>query len=278
MKPVILYRSCDTDFDYELEKMERYFSCTNSRIDIKSGDLVIPRYSCLPYYEEQERDINKIGAKMINSCRQFEYIADMNNYYWDIEDFTPKTWFRPCDVPMDEKGSFVLKGKTNSKKFLWDTHMFAEDRSKIMEIYCRLQDDSLIGHQDIYIRKYIPLKNYGIGLHGLPISREFRFFVAYNKILCGAFYWSNFTDYVTEKTGLAPCADVVPGELIFDVIDRIGDNNNFYTIDVAQTIDNEWIVIELNSGEMAGLSSNCPNILYCMLKDVIDETYENNRP
>lgn len=96
MIPIILYRHpCDISFEDELEAMKRYFNCTNSRIDIRPGDLVIPRYSSLPYYEEQERDINKIGAKMINSYHQHEYIADMNNYYWDIEkiDYWCK-WYR----------------------------------------------------------------------------------------------------------------------------------------------------------------------------------------
>jgi hypothetical protein len=275
MRPVILYRDpCDISFDQELETMRRYFYCTNSRVDIQKGDLVIPRYSSLPYYEEQERDINKAGAKLINSYRQHEYIADMNNYYWDIEDLTPKTWFRPYDVPINEKGAFVLKGKTNSKKFLWDTHMFAEDRNKVMEIYCKLQDDTLIGCQDIYIRKFIPLYNYAVGIRGLPISKEFRFFIAYKQILCGAFYWSNFAEDIAEKFGLVPCADVVPGKLIFDIIERVGDNSNFYTIDVAQTAEGEWIVIELNCGTMSGLSNNCPNILYYMLKEVIEKAHD----
>lgn len=257
MRSVILYRHpCDISFDNELNVMQRYFYCTNSRMDIQFGDLVIPRYSSLPYYEEQERDINKVGAKMINSYRQHEYIADMNNYYWDIKDLTPKTWFKPSDIPFNEEGSFVLKGKTNSRKFLWDTHMFAENRNKVMDVYCKLQDDSLIGCQDIYIRKYVPLYNYAIGIGGLPISKEFRFFVAYKKILCGAFYWSSFSEEIVEKFGSVPCADIVPGDLIFEVIDRVGDNSNFYAIDVAQTVNGDWIVVELNCGTMSGIREN----------------------
>jgi hypothetical protein len=40
--------------------------------------------------------------------------------------------------------------------------------------------------------------------------------------------------------------DGVLKELLQKVIDRIGNKSNFYVIYVAQTQQNDWIVIELN--------------------------------
>ena len=276
MRPIILYRrpgyeDRDVEFVKELEAMNKHFLTVGSRMDVCSNELIIPRYSSLPYYKELEYDVNIIDSQLINSYRQHEYVADLNNYYWDLEGITPKTWMRPCDVPTNEEGSFVLKGKTNSKKFCWDTLMFAADRSKIMDVYCGLQEDSLIGCQDIYIRKFVPLYNYAISVRSLPISKEFRFFVAYKQILCGAFYWSSFAEWIKEQTGSVPSADEVPMEFLKEVIGRVGDKINAYVIDIAQTVEDEWIVVELNDFTMSGLCENEPEILYSRLKEVLME-------
>ena len=239
-------------------------------MEVSENELVICRYSCLPFYKELEYDVYLSGSELINPFKQHRYVADIKNWYCDLEDITPKTWFAPDDIPKNETGSFVLKGETNSKKFLWDSHMFASDRSKVMDVYCRLQDDGLVGSQDIYIRKYVPLFNYATSVHNLPISKEFRFFIAYGKVLTGAFYWSNFAEEIKEQIGNVPSADEVPKEFLQNVIDRVGDNANFYVVDIAQTAEGNWIIIELNDGQMSGLSENDPNILYRELKKVID--------
>lgn len=261
----VLYRApSDISFENELTAIKKYFPCSNSRLDIQVGDLVIGRYSVLPFFKEQERDIEKIGATLINSFYQHNYVADLKNYYDDLKDFTPKTWFRPVDIPIDEPGSFVLKGQTNSKKFLWNTHMFAPTRADVMDVFCRLQDDTMIGSQDIYIRKYVPLYKYLISERELPITKEFRFFIAYKKVVSGGFYWSNFADEIK-----VPSSEEVPKGFLDKIIEIIGDNINFYALDIAQTESGNWIVIELNDGMMSGLSENNPDILYKKLSGVL---------
>ena len=110
----------------------------------------------------------------------------------DLGDLTPATWDNLIHLP--ENKSFVLKGQTNSRKSKWLSDMFAIDKKAAIEVYGRLSGDGLIGDQKVYIREYVPLKTYLIGLNGLPITKEFRFFVAYGEILCGAYYWQNYVD------------------------------------------------------------------------------------
>lgn len=45
-------------------------------------------------------------------------------------------------------------------------------------------------------------------------------------------------------------------------------------IDVAQTESGDWIVIELNDGQMSGLSENNPEILYKNLKHMTWDRYK----
>lgn len=236
------------------------FTCTHSRVCVDPGDLVIARYAALPHYDEVADDVALRGGRLINTLAEHTYLADMGQWYDDLRDFTPRTW-RSGDYIPENAGphGFVLKGQTNSKKFLWDTHMFARTRQDVGRVLSQLLDDSLISTQQIYVREFLPLKTYGVGLHGLPITKEFRFFVHGHTILSGAFYWSN----AVEDLGVpVPSVDEVPPSLLASVIEKIAPHATFFVVDVAQTADGDWIVVELNDGQQSGLSENDPYVLY----------------
>lgn len=252
---IILYRGLDFEQE-ELDHAKLYFTCTDRRPVIKPGDLVIGRYSVYPFYAEQAKDLEYIGANFINSYAQHRYVADLQNYVYDLKELTPRTWDDLSMIP--EKGPFILKGETNSRKFNWNRDMYAETKKDAIEVFSRLSDDGLVGHQKIYVRQYVPLVTYMIGLGGIPITKEFRFFVAYGKVISGGYYWQTYMDQLSK----VPSPEEVPREFLQEVINRVGNQCNFYTIDVAQTDSGEWIVIELNEGQMAGLSCNNPEILY----------------
>lgn len=248
--------------DKELQAIERNFVTYKSRMLAKGGDLIIGRYSVLPYYKELEADLRSAGAVLINTYQQHRYVADLQNYTHDLGDLTFPTWsFRdiqslPDDMPV------ILKGETNSKKDLWNTHMFANNKKEAIEVYLRLQEDSLLAEQNIYVRKYIPLKKLAEGIGGQPITMEFRFFVLYGKVVSGGYYWSSHVDEL-EKV---PSASMVPTEFLQKAIDKVRYNVNFFVIDVAQTESGDWLVVELNDGQMSGLSENDPEVLYKNLK------------
>ena len=259
---IILYRGQDFEKE-ELDSAHQFFECTDRRPEIQDGDLVIGRYSLWPFYMDQAKDIEYVGAKLINNYQQHRYIADLQNYVVDLRELTPRTWRDITDLP--DKGSFVLKGETNSRKSNWKRDMFAADKKAAIEVYGRLMDDSLIGTQNIYIRRYEPMVTYMEGVNGMPITKEFRFFVAYRQILCGGYYWQNYIDELPEK----PDSNEVPKEFLREVIERIGDQSNFYTIDVGISISGKPFVVELNEGQQAGLSCNDPFEMYKSLDKAI---------
>ncbi len=260
----MLYRG-NSD-DEELDAAARYFKVYTSRSEIPSNSLVIGRYSVLPYYNELEIDLKNNGSSLINSLSQHRYIADIGNYYRDLKDITPETWTHLDAIPND--GPFVLKGETNSKKFQWKTHMFAKNKADAIDVYCRLQEDGIIAHQNIYIRKFVQLKTFDISFNNLPITNEYRIFIAYGKVISIGYYWSNYYDELINKYDLD--VNQIPKEFIQDVIDRVGKNANFYVVDVAQKDDGSWIVIELNDGQMSGLSMNNPYTLYENLYNMME--------
>lgn len=268
MTPVILYRGRDFE-EYELKAVKQSgFRVVNSRIDASAGDLVIGRYSVLPYYLELERDLTKIGARLINSYRQHNYIADLREWYQDLSEFTPKTWFRLEDVPHNA-GPFVVKGKTNSKKFQWNELMFAKDWDAIGPIYSALLNDGLIGEQDVYVRQYIPLKTYMTSFYDLPITDEYRFFYYKGQVISSGYYWSSHVQDLMDLH-ICPNPSNVPWSIITKVGEIVKSKAPFVAADFAQTADGNWILIELNDGQMSGLSENQPNLLYSNLMKALN--------
>jgi len=253
METKILFRK-DLDTEEEFEIAKQYFPVVESRMNIHDS-LVIARYSALPFYNELEEDLTYNNSKLINSYRQHKYIADFE-YYWDIEDLTPKTYFKLHEIP--EGGPYVVKGVTNSRKFEWNTMMFAKDRKRAIEVACDLRKDSMIQQQEIIVREFVPLEKVEDGLNGMPMSNEWRFFCLYDKIVSYGFYWT-----IAEEQGEFEQEAI---DLVNKVIDRVKENVNFFVVDVAKKADGGWIVVELNDGQMSGISGNDPHVLYSNLK------------
>lgn len=254
MNPVILFRhSLEEEGEFNVAQEIWRDSIFEYRSQIPENSLVVCRYSALPYYEELEKELRLNGSSLINSYRAHKYIANMEWAFGDLNDLTPQTWDNWSNLPDD---SFVVKGRTNSRKFQWKTHMFAETRADVPNIAARLMDDTLVREQGIVVRRYHPLKKLGEGINKLPITNEWRFFVLDGKIISSGFYWSIIDEYDTQE---APREAI---EIVNETIEKIPDYLRFVVIDVAQQENEDWIVIELNDGQMSGLSFNDPKILY----------------
>lgn len=267
MRPVILFRASLAE-EEEMEVCKKHFPVITQRSHVKKGDLVIPRYSALPFYKEFEQDVEYVGGKLINSYNEHCYVADLRNWYYDLGDFTPRTWFYLDQIP--QQGPFVLKGQTNSRKHNWRTHMFAETKQDAIEVFSNLCADSYIGAQQIYVREYVPLKNFLTSFQGLPISEEYRFFVLDGEIVSSAFYWSEHTDYIIEELGYRPDPNLVPKDFLEEVISTVESKVRFFVVDIARTETGEWIVVELNDGQQSGLSDNNPHVLYSNMARVLN--------
>jgi len=265
---VILMRSSFAEDD-ELQEAKKHFRVFESRAAIPMCSEVIGRYSCLPYFKEVEADLAYHGSRLINNHAAHLYVADMANYYEDLKDLTPKTWFSLADFKNEQSkpmNGFVLKGQTNSKKQQYNTHMFAATEEDVSTVYSRLSDDGFLGDQEIYIREYVPLRQFGIGIRGLPITEEYRFFVLDGQVVGSGYYWSQFPE-IKEQYKLSP--DEVPESFMKDVMARVGNKIRFYVVDVARKRDGRWAIIEMNDGQQSGLSDVDPAVLYGNLKRML---------
>jgi hypothetical protein len=150
--------------------------------------------------------------------------------------------------------------------------MFAETRERALSIGNDLANDSLIGPQGILYRKYVPLKTYEIGINGLPFTNEWRFFFYKRNMLSFGYYWTLADD--KDKAGM----DGAGMRLAQTVADIACTHVSFFAVDIAQKEDGDWILIELNDGQQAGLSFNDPNLLYSNLSHYLEKEHEDARP
>jgi hypothetical protein len=252
----------------ELSIAKQYFTVVEQRAHVTRGDTILGRYSVLPYYRELEEDIRVLGGRMVNSFRNHRYVADLSHWYSDLQGITPETWWRLEDVP-ESAYPIVIKGETNSKKWNWNKMMFAHNRKQASAVCDLLYQDSMIGDQKLYFRKYVPLRTFMEAPQGLPITEEYRFFVYNKQVVTGAYYWANYEEEVSDVD-----VNRVPASFLEQIVQRVDDRCPFYVVDVARTAKDEWLVIELNDGQMSGLSSIEPKLLYENLKALVGKPYE----
>jgi len=264
-QPVILFR--DSGFEDECIIAETTLPVVKYRSAIPPNSLVIGRYSVLPCYKELEDELAQNGSRLINSYRQHQFIADIMEWAGPggiLEGLTPKTWTEWGHLP---EGQYVVKGRTNSRKHQWRTHMYAPNKAAIATVAQRLLDDSLIGEQGLVVREYIPLRQLAEGLNGLPITNEWRtFWMNQNGMpyLVGyGFYWSSHPELADDSKFTHQGF-----ELARQAAKLLVSHVNFFVLDVAETAEGDWIVIEVNDGQMSG-TGMCNNYyLYSAIQNL----------
>ena len=250
----------------EYDIAQSYFNVVTQRTNLQrnNGELVICRYSALPYNNEVNTDLHNLGLIPINSSIEHSYIAEMD-WIYDLTEFTFPTWFSLVEVK-DSVFPIVVKGRTNSRKFEWNSKMFAQNRAQAIEITGELINDPLIGPQGIVYRKFIQLDTFDIGLNDLPITNEWRCFYYKGQLIDYGFYWpllddlSQIDDEDFNKSGL---------NFANSIAQILNGFTNFYVIDVAKDVNNNWWVVEVNDGQMSGLATIPPERFYANLKRVL---------
>lgn len=253
--PTILFRvGSRTSERDEFAAARRHMRAETSRCLCRDA-TVFGRYSVLPWYEDLEQDMAILGSRLINSYDQHRWIADFR-YYEAVRPYTFPTWTEDQFPRSDDLGPFVIKGTTNSKKYNWNTLMFARDRREAIEVAARLRQDDLIGRQKLIYRKYVPLLTYEVGLNDLRFTNEWRLFFLGRQLIAHGYYWTEAEDVVSPSF---PAEAMAFAQGIADIVSR---HVNFFVLDVGEREKRGWILIEINDGQMSGLSMIDPDVFY----------------
>ena len=255
-KTLLFRLNQDNEEEYRVAK--KIFGVQTNRTHCLES-LVIGRYSVLPYYKELEEDLSTLDSTLINSYSQHRYIANFD-YYEDLKDYTFETWFDLREIP--DFTRFVVKGRTNSRKFQWDKLMYAKDRTRAIEIAHELMGDPLIGDQGVIVRRFEDLELIEEGINGIKFVNEHRIFYYNDKRLASGYYWTSL-----GRSNETPIEALVFAD---DVAKIVSQHTNFFVLDVAKNCNGKWRLVEVNDGQMSGLSYCNPYELYVNLKDALD--------
>jgi hypothetical protein len=211
------------------------------------------------------------GVRLINSPEQYRHCHYFPDSYGVIEPLTPRSiWLAPGELDIEKvmvalapfgDRPVVLKDYVKSRKHEWLEACFipsATDRnavSRVVAQFLKLQGDDLAG--GLVFREFVTFAK--LATHsksGMPLSKEFRLFFFDGELLLAAPYWE-------EGEYPAACPALEPFKEIAKAV-----RSRFFTMDVAERQDGEWMIVELGDAQVAGLPERQgPNEFYRKLAD-----------
>ena len=218
---------------------------------------MMPTRAYASFYEALKRK----NIHLITSPQAYELCHHLPSSYELIEELTPETVWLGCDGKPDWEelfarlaqfgdSSVVLKDFVKSQKHYWEEACFipqASDKDvvkKVVQRFLELQGEDLAG--GLVFRLFEEYKSLGKHeLSGMPLSIEYRLFVLQGRPLLLCPYWDG-GEYAGEPPELS---------VFEDVLSKI--ENPFYTADMALREDDEWRLVELGDGQVAGLPESC---------------------
>lgn len=237
-----------------------------SRHDIK-GDVIYRGWIILrSEYLAIQAALIEMGARLTTSFDEYCYASFLPLFYQDLEGHTPRSVWTELsdaasdnwtivsrDVEIDVKAlaerlgatSLIVKDYCKSQKHYWLEACYVPDASdvenltKVTDRYLELQG-GLVG--GFVFREYTPLRI--LSHHsksGMPLAAEMRTFWKNGELILQHDYWGS-----EATTNEHP-----PEGWLKEMASKV--RSSFFSMDVAQTVEGSWIVIEIGDGQVTGL-------------------------
>jgi len=221
------------------------------------ANLVVGRYLVDNYMDLYSDIVNQTGI-LINNPKEHAFLKNFA-YYDLIKEYTPDTWEskRFFDLADDKDAPFVVRGSFHSKKKYWNKIMFAETKDRALDVGIELSRHDDIGDRILY-RKYIPLNVFGQGFNGIHYANEWRFFFLRRTLVSYGYYWDSAPRGIQDQAGMTQ-----DGIKFAAMIARIISNFcNFFTVDIAETMEGYWTVIDVDDAQEQSLCCIEPAVFY----------------
>ncbi|MCT4636601.1 MAG: ATP-grasp domain-containing protein [Bacteroidales bacterium] len=208
-------------------------------------------------YKILYNELLKKNLRLINNPDEYKHCHYLPESYATIEAKTPKTvWTIDLDnnslintAKTFGNNPVIVKDFVKSEKHYWHQACFIPDASdtdnliSVTKKFIQLRGDDL--NCGILFRSFEKLKfltNHSES--GMPLTKEFRIFFTRNKVIDIYYYWDQ-----------GEYGDITPDIKEFiDIAKNI--NSNFFSMDVAQKSNGEWIIMELGDSQVTGLPEN----------------------
>lgn len=220
----------------------------------------------VPAYRGLIEAIERRRWRAITSAQDYEACHYLVGWARELESLTPRSQWIPHAPPFEQReltellmsfrGPVVVKDYVKSEKHAWNEACLIPDArdlknaTRVINRFLELRASSFEG--GLVLREFVQLKPIGADIRtGMPLSRELRSFWAGTRCIAISDYWRH------------DASDSVP-PVAHEAARRI--NRPFYTIDLAMTVEGEWIVIEVGDGQVSALpDSLSPGNFYAAL-------------
>ncbi len=212
-----------------------------------------------PYYQEL---CQVADQPMLTSYENYLYAYEFPRWYCSFDYETPKSFVYTApeiqklglseiaEQVSKQVGSqpLLIKDWLKSRKHEWYDACFIKDASdvdeciRIMTNFFNLQGRDFYG--GLVFREFLSLKQAGVHPQsGMPLPLEFRTFFLHQKPMMTTMYWRNDVAYPADVQS-------PPQEWLEEIGKKM--ESPFVALDIAQSVDGKWWVIEVNDGGSAG--------------------------
>jgi len=198
------------------------------------------------------------GIQLINDARHYKHTQHLPESLDIIEEKTPRTEWMETDghVTYDAVMQLLLpfagrpvivKDFVKAEKHYWNQACYISSSSdeaavrNTVQRFLELRGDDFEG--GLVFREYMDFEPLAQGpASGMPLNQEYRIFYLNHQPILTVHYWDIEGDVKIEQ---APAADFA--EIARQVRSR------FFTMDVAKSVDGDWLIIELGDAQVASL-------------------------
>lgn len=197
------------------------------------------------------------GVRLINDPTAYRHCHYLPEWYPQLDGYTPRSvWLQGGNSLTSDQihkalqpfgdEPVLVKDFVKSRKHEWDSACYipsAADHASVERVvgrFLELQDDDL--NEGLVFRAFVapePLATHAKS--GMPLTKEWRIFFLDGAPILTSEYW--------EMGDYGEAAPILTA--FTELAQRV--RSRFFTMDIAQTTDGEWIVIELGDGQVAGL-------------------------
>lgn len=230
-------------------------------------------------YASLYRILGERGYSLINSPEQYRNCHHLPSWYGMLRDCTAESIW--TDGAPDEEEvkkllarmggrPLIVKDYVKSRKHEWAEACFIPDASdteraaRVVRTFIERQDTDLAG--GVVLREFLPLRLTGAHPQsGMPTAWEVRVFCFRHTPFAAIRYWSG-----EEENS---------GEEYRALVERCRDlDSNFYTVDLAQQANGEWVVMEVGDGQVSGLQDYDPALFHDALSVLLRRVTSSSVP
>ena len=246
---------------------ETFFAC---RHPVFRPDEVtsIGRFGVTEDYRGLYDKLLREGIRLVHSPEQWALASELPRWYELLHDLTPRSvWFsKPPPVEEIEaqfQWPIFVKGsrQTSRHKAALSILRSPDDYRNAMEVF---QKDRILHWQEVVCREFVPLRPVPVGNSAadvIPASFEYRTFWWRGQCVGAGPYWAAVTEYdwteAEEQAALAVAGEAARRLAL-----------PFLVVDVAQTVEGRWIVIEVNDAQESGYAGIPPLPLWQRVVEV----------